>query len=241
MTFIQLLNKILQPTKLQIWKQSKYRPIFGLDWVQDANGILKARGLKARVIADIGANRGQTSKRLARGFPDAELHCFEPTPSSCEVLRKNMERFPNAKAHQLAFGPERKVARFFVRQHHEESSFLGLEDAEPAGTDSIDVEMRSLDEYVPSVGWDAINVLKINAEGYDLLILQGGRELLKAGKIHLILTEMIFKSHYDGQGSYMDQLAFMAESGYSLVGLYETASASTGESLWSNGLYVKNH
>lgn len=240
MTFIQFINRILQPTKIQIWKQSKYRPIFGLDWVQDANAILKARGLTPRIIADIGANRGQTSKRLARGFPDAELHCFEPTPSSYDVLKKNMERFPNARAHQLAFGPERKVARFFVRQHHEESSFLGLEDAEPDGTKSIDVEMRSLDEYVPSLGWDAINVLKINAEGYDLLILQGGRQLLKLGKIHLIFTEMIFKTHYDGQGSYMDQLAFMAESGYSLIGLYETASCSTGDSLWSNGLFAKN-
>lgn len=239
MTFIQLVNKILQPTKIQFLKRSKYRPIFGLDWIQDANAILNARGLTPRVVVDIGANRGQTSKRLARGFPGAELHCFEPNPASFSALQENMKRFPNAVAHPFAFGPERKVARFFVRRHHEESSFLSLEEAEPDGTESIDMEMRNLDEYVPSVGWDAVNVLKINAEGYDLLILQGGRELLKAGRIHLIFTEMIFKSHYEGQGSYMEQLEFMANHGYSLVGFYETASLATGESLWTNGLFVK--
>jgi len=240
MTFIKLLNKLLQPTKIQVWKRSKYRPVFGLDWIQDANDILKARQLQPRVVMDIGANRGQTSKRLVRGFLGAQIHCYEPTPSSFEVLRKNMERFPHATAHQLAFGPERKMGKFFVRQHHEESSFLGLEDAEPEGTQAIDIEMRSLDEYVSGQGWDAINVLKINAEGYDLAILQGGSGLLKSGRIHLIFTEMIFKSHYDGQGSYMDQLAFMTENSYSLVGFYETASCATGESLWSNGLFVKN-
>ncbi len=240
MTFIKLLNKLLHATGLQVWKKSKYRPVYGLDWIQDAQDILYARGLQPSLIMDIGANRGQTSKRLARGFPSAQVHCFEPAPSSCEVLRANMQCFPNATAHQLAFGPERKMGRFFVRKHHEESSFLGLEDAEAEGTQAIDIEMRSLDEYVPDKGWDAVDVLKINAEGYDLVILQGGRQLLEAGRIHLIFTEMIFKSHYDGQGSYMDQLAFMAECGYSLVGLYETASAPTGESMWSNGLFVKN-
>jgi hypothetical protein len=48
--------------------------------------------------------------------------------------------------------------------------------------------MRQLDEYVPSMGWSDVHVLKINAEGYDFAILNGGRELLQAGKIHLIFT-----------------------------------------------------
>jgi FkbM family methyltransferase len=240
-TFIQLLNKLLRPAGVQICKKSKYRAVFGLDWIDDAADILKARGITPRIIMDIGANRGQTSKRLARGFPQAEVHCYEPTPASCEVLKRNLEKFPHAKAHALAFGPEKKMARFFLRAHHETNSFLQLEEPEAGSSpDSfIDVEMQCLDDYVPRQGWSDVHVLKINAEGYDLAILKGGSKLLKEGKIHLIFTEMNFKQLYQGQGGFTELHDFLGQLGYTLVGCYETASTATGESLWSNGLYVK--
>jgi FkbM family methyltransferase len=239
MTINRFLNQILRPFDVQFCRMTKYRPVFGLDWIDDANDILKARGAKPAIVMDIGANRGQTSKRLSRGFSGAQVHCYEPNPASHAVLKENLARFSNAQAHLLAFGPQRQMGRFYLRAHHEESSFLNLEAAEAAGTESVDIEMRALDEYVAEKGWDAVNVLKINAEGYDLAVLRGGRGLLDSGRIHLIFTEMLFRSQYTGQGSYMDTLAFLTECGYSLVGFYETASTPTGESLWSNGLFVK--
>lgn len=242
MTFVQLFNKLLRPLGAQVCKKSKYRPFYGLDWIEDAADILKARGITPRIVMDIGANRGQTSKRLARGFPQAEVHCFEPTPASCQVLTQKMKPFANARIHPHAFGPEKKTARFFLREHHETNSFLQLEQPEPgAGREtSIEVEMRQLDEYVPSMSWSDVHVLKINAEGYDLAILNGGRELLTAGKIHLIFTEMNFKELYQGQGGFIDLHAYLSGLGYTLFGCYEFATLTTGESLWSNGLYVKS-
>ena len=243
MTFLNILNKLLRPLGAQVCKKSRYRPLFGIDWIDDASDILAARGISARIVMDIGANRGQTSKRLARGFPSAEVHCFEPTPSSFQVLEARMKRFPNAKVHPIAFGPERKTARFFLRDHHESNSFLKLCEGEVGGAveKCIDVEMRNLDEFVLDQGWGNVHVLKINAEGYDLDILKGGRALLCSGKIHLIFTEMNYKQLYRGQGGFLDLHSFLSEANFSLVGCYETASSSTGESLWSNGLYVKNH
>lgn len=58
MTFIKLVNKLLCPTGVQICKRAKYRPVYGLDWIQDASDILKARGHKPSIVMDIGANRG---------------------------------------------------------------------------------------------------------------------------------------------------------------------------------------
>jgi len=242
MTSIQFFNKLLRPLGVQLCKKTKYRPLHGLDWIEDAAEILKARGIAPSIVMDIGANRGQTSKRLACGFPQAAVHCYEPTPASCQILNERMRRFPNAKVHSHAFGPEKKTARFFLRDHHETNSFLQLEDpVSGAGPESsIEVEMRQLDEYVPSMGWSDVHVLKINAEGYDLAILNGGRELLEAGKIHLIFTEMNFKQLYQDQGGFLDLHAYLSGLGYSLVGCYETASLPTGESMWSNGLYVKS-
>ena len=241
MTFIQCLNKLLRPLGAQICKRNKYRPVYGLDWIDDAADILLARGIIPRIIMDIGANRGQTSKRLARCFSQAEVHCFEPTPASCDVLRRNMERFPNATAHALAFGPKKKMARFFLRDHHETNSFLQLEKPEPgSGPESvIEVEMQQLDDYVPTQNWNDVHVLKINAEGYDLEILKGGRSLLEQGKIHLIFTQMNYEQLYENQGGFLELHSFLTDQKYSLVGCYETASKPTGESLWSNGLYVK--
>lgn len=242
MTFVQFFNKCLRPVGFQLCKKNKYRPIYGLDWIDDAADILKARGIPPRIVMDIGANRGQTSKRLARGFPQAEVHCYEPTPASRQVLVERMRRFSNAKIHGHAFGPERKMGRFFLRDHHESNSFLQLEEGQaPSGAEEfIEVEMRQLDEYVPDMGWKDVHVLKINAEGYDLAILKGGHKLLAEGGIHLIFTEVNFKQLYQGQGGFLDMHSYLCGLGYSLVGCYETASLPTGESAWSNGLYVKS-
>ena len=104
----------------------------------------------------------------------------------------------------------------------------------------VEVEMQRLDDYVLAQGWSDVHVLKINAEGYDLEILKRGRQLLSSGGIHMLFTKMIHQQLYQRQGGFLDLHAFLTSLDYSLFGCYETASASTGESCWSNGLYVKS-
>jgi hypothetical protein len=49
-------------------KKAKFRRVFGLDWIVDALDILKACGISAGIVMDVGASCGQKSKRLARAF-----------------------------------------------------------------------------------------------------------------------------------------------------------------------------
>ncbi len=241
MTLIRFINSLLRPTGLQLCKKSKYRLVYGNDWIDDALEILHVRGVVPRIVMDIGANRGQTSKRLARAAPGAEVHCFEPTPASREVLQHKLSVFPNVRVHPLAFGREDGTAKFYLRAHHESNSFLqlktGAKDAPPE--ESIDVEVRSLDSFAASSGWSDVHVLKINAEGFDLEILKGGGQMLAEGRIHLIFVEINFDELYDGQGGFLELHTYLSGLDYSLVGCYETASSGMGETMWTNGLYVK--
>lgn len=239
MTIIGFANRLLCRCSLGLVKARPGTKTLGIDWVEDAGTLLG----RVETIFDIGANRGQTSKRLARRFPEAQLHCFEPTPQSFLVLKERLQQVSrNAHCHQLAFGAADKQAAFQLREHHEANSFLNTESSVQETNAKLrpvkfeTVEMRSLDRYCQDL--PQLDILKINAEGYDLEILKGGASLLEARRIRLILAEVLFQPLFVGQPDPGDFLAFLKPRGYHLAGLYEPAYHPSGCLLWAQGLFL---
>src|SRR5215475_13599605 len=54
-----------------------------------------------RVVFDVGANCGATTVHLARHYPDAQVHAFEPGSRARAYLERNVAAFPNALVHPV--------------------------------------------------------------------------------------------------------------------------------------------
>ncbi|MBN1464394.1 FkbM family methyltransferase [candidate division KSB1 bacterium] len=159
-----------------------------LELIQDMNCFM-----------DIGANIGYYSLMAARLNPRITVHAFEPLPSAFLFLQKNIElnQLNNITAYRLALSDRAGEAEFFATKmakamylEHHISGTSNLARAKDSFSEAIKVNTQTLDSFVKDYSIRAVDLLKLDTEGTENLILNGGRELI-AEKKPIIISEIL--------------------------------------------------
>jgi FkbM family methyltransferase len=121
-----------------------------------------------RTAVDIGAHIGTWTYNLAPLFET--VRAFEPMAEHRDCLAMNIEA-PNVIIYPLALGPERGSVRM-------QTSGISTGDTwvDPSGPGDID--MHPLDAFE----WKDIDLIKVDAEGYEEHILRGARQTIIASR-----------------------------------------------------------
>lgn len=141
-----------------------------------------------RTIFDVGGNFGQTALHLAAAFPKAHVYSFEPVPSSFQRLQKSAAHYPAISPFNLAIGDQAGVLPIHVTPNAETNTFL----AHAGSTDSLDVPMETLDDFTAAHHIETIDLLKIDVEGYELMVLKGAETLLSRQAVRYLYAECVF-------------------------------------------------
>jgi Methyltransferase FkbM domain len=104
--------------------------------------------------------------------------------------------------------------------------------------ETIEVEVITLDEFVAGTDMSAIDILKLDIQGGELMALRGAMRLLEAGNVSLIYTEVMFIPHYDGEPLFYEIWSFLEQFGYSLFDIYNTVTATNGQLRYGDALFV---
>jgi len=126
-----------------------------------------------RHAVDIGAHCGLWSRVLERVFP--RVTAFEPVPEHIECLHANTG---NTLVHPVALGKETGTARMSSPTSNSGNAAIC-----PNG--DIEVSLRALDSYELS----EIDFLKMDCEGYEYSVLQGGLETIKRNRPAIIIEQ----------------------------------------------------
>ncbi|MGH9611841.1 MAG: FkbM family methyltransferase, partial [Bryobacteraceae bacterium] len=138
-------------------------------------------------FVDIGANIGTHTLTAASRVQDSgHVYSFEPTPSTCGILRTNATIngfIGRVVIQELAVSDKRGTAKLWTGDVCGHNTLFGSEaDPRPA----ITVSTISLDEALAGV--PIIDFIKIDAEGAEPFILRGMREILSRNpKLELAL------------------------------------------------------
>jgi FkbM family methyltransferase len=161
------------------------------------------------IFVDIGANCGYWSAyALARVGRSGEVHAFEPVPHYFAFVRRLAELNPDHRvfANNVACGARAGRCPMTVVPPRPEnfdnydtnigSSSLqpGFLDHDKALTETIDVEVVRLDEYLrdKAIDPERIGLVKIDVEGFESAVFDGMEELLtKAGRKVPVLCEIL--------------------------------------------------
>ena len=114
----------------------------------------------------------------------------------------------------------------------------GRPNPQPKGT--LEVATISLDSFVGAQQLGAVDILKFDIQGGELMALQGATGLLRSGKTALIYTEVFFVPHYEGAPVFHDISALLAGFGYSLFDLYDLHRAGNGQIRYADALFVSS-
>lgn len=204
------------------------------------NELLKGN---AKVIFDVGANRGDTTAEYARLFPKAVIHAFEPYPEACECFRSKHSQNKQVRLNQCALSNALGSARLNINRSIDTNSLLtsseiGLNSdrhCETLGT--LDVPTETLDSYCRNQGINEIDILKMDVQGSELSILKGAKDYLKDGRIKLIYTEAFFECQYVDQPLFDTIFGFLRQYGFVLQDIYDPFYSST-QLVWCDAIFL---
>ena len=138
-----------------------------------------------RVILDVGANCGAASVYFSACYPDAEIHAFEPSPSTFEVLAGNAARRANVTPHNI--GLHRTDQQLPLYRGDVDSVTASVFPRGSNAAESELVTLRSASAWLAEQGIDRVDILKVDVEGCELEVLDSLRTLLPS--IRLLYVE----------------------------------------------------
>lgn len=201
----QLIRRILN------WGGYDLRRIgFGRDLMD----FIRARDIET--VLDVGANVGQFGESLrAKGYR-GKIISFEPVPSVFQVLAVKASADGNWEANNFALGAKPGTATINVAEMSEFSSMLPFtgaaarhdRQASVAGCETI--EVRTLDDVYPYARTNVL--LKLDTQGYEKPVLEGGRSVLPMLKG--VLMELPIVHLYEGTWQLHQAIEFMADAGF---------------------------
>jgi FkbM family methyltransferase len=143
----------------------------------------------AKVVFDIGANRGQWTHRALEINPNAEYHCFEPGTAAYQVLAAR--NFPaNVLPRPFGLGDApREMMLHIYDSGDEANSLYSREGLDLHASQQATVWIDTLDDYCEQNGVEYIDFAKIDVEGHEFSVLRGAERMLTTGRIGVVQFE----------------------------------------------------
>lgn len=191
---------------------------------------------------DIGANIGLMTFNILAEVPHARIVAFEPGLHQANLLEKNVTvncLSDRVRLVRTALSNHIGTAEFSVhRSRH--ASGDGFFDTYRAGrTKTIEVQVTTLDNWWHAAGRPQVDAAKIDTEGAELWVLEGGRAMLD--QCHPVV---IFELHPKNIQVYpyqaVDILRFFRQHNYSVRTMMgaEVSEDNLGQYLESSNDYV---
>jgi FkbM family methyltransferase len=190
---------------------------------------LQRLGFSPKYIIDVGANRGIWTREALKHFPDARYTLVEPQDhlkSHVQDLLANTGKIQwinagvadKSGSMPMSIAPRDDSTTFVLTDRHGRTT----------GSQVRPVAVMTLDEIVSSGGAGIPDMVKIDAEGFDLKVLRGASSLL--GKTDVFLAEAEVCGNYEN--SVAEVIQFMAHAGYRLIDITDLARSPKHGVLW---------
>ena len=163
------------------------------------------------LVLDIGANIGLHTVRWCRALPSARVFAAEPVPRNQLLLERNIVKNGISDRVQIvpaAFGAEQGSATIFESADGAYSS-TSQTNAEPVLA-RHDVPRVTLDSFVAERSIAHVDLVKIDVEGDEFSVLEGGRATIErdAPTIFVEISEAHSRERAD------DRIATLIAAGY---------------------------
>ena len=150
----------------------KLRNYVEFDCLRELTGLIPEHG----VVLDIGANIGNHSVYWSKYSKADVIHGFEPVPQTFSILERNIAlNGLEGKVSCHNFGLGKESSRGSIAQFDEGNIGGTKIAADSEGTLTI----RSLDEWAGTQNLDRVDFVKIDVEGFEIFVIEGGLETLK--------------------------------------------------------------
>lgn len=180
------------------------------------------------VIFDIGAHHGETALRFGALFKEAKILSFEPFLDSFKILEEKSRVLNNIELFNFGFLDTTGEKEFYLNSGSPTNSTKKLSiKASDTWNQRFDelqkvtLRFRDLDSFVQEKGISKIDLLKIDVQGAEYEVLNGGKKLFRKGLINLVYLEIIMGETYLNQTKLSSYFKFFEDYNFKLYGVYD--------------------
>jgi FkbM family methyltransferase len=174
-----------------VYFPARWSRYFEKDYESENIRFLKDHIAPGAVVFDVGAHLGLMSVIASQlATESGKVYAFEPSPATHRLLQKVI-RLNSGYAPILPFAlaiTNQKGQLKFYESEVPGSNSNSLVEKHHANRVAIEIPCTSLDEFVKEEQITNVSMIKIDAEGSELEVLQGARQLLLTQKPKLILA-----------------------------------------------------
>ncbi len=201
-----------------VFRKRHYKFLENLSWnhipAEEGELLLMPYFLeKDALFFDIGANTGIYTSFAQKFIPAGSVYAFEPIP---ELYTRLRYMFRKSNIYKMAFSNEISEKRFKIPsisgKEFKSRGTLNLTYKENDETRSrvIDVHTDTIDSFVKKKNIPRIGFIKMDVEGHEFQVIEGGSETLKKQKP--VLQIEIEQRHY--QRDISEIIEFINKIGY---------------------------
>lgn len=207
---------------------------------------LRLAGDPIATIFEVGAADGRDTRAYAERCTKAIVHAFEPLPENFTKLRAVAEQELRIVPVNMAVSSKAGTASFHVAALPDASSLFSARstgstfDKYTSEKDVIEVSVITLDEYCEREKVNSIDILKMDAQGAELGILNGAENIIRKKGVKVIYTEVNFMRIYNGSCQFHEVTAYLEQFNYRLHAIYNQHHNQFGRLAWADAIYLPN-
>jgi FkbM family methyltransferase len=180
-------------------------------------------------IVDVGANRGNWTRTAVKYFPQARFTMFEPQEKMRQEVA-DLLTLPGIEFHCMGAGPVNSTMHLSQHDRDDSHTFaLTSQQAMDFGYPQIKVPVVALDEFFKGKGMPKVDILKIDAEGWDLEVLKGARRTAEAAGI-VLMEASILNPLFPNTAE--EVIGAMSRLGFSLFDITDLNRTTRDGALW---------
>jgi FkbM family methyltransferase len=221
----RILHRVKDTTGYRLLRTKR----LGVDWIDDATRIARQgwhpKFTSLDTIFDVGANIGQTARKLTDRTQAKQIFSFEPVPSTYAQLKANTADMPHVRCFDYGLSDVNDSAKINVYGHSvlastcDQSPIMSTDSESFQRTETI--QLRTLDSVCDEHDINRIDILKTDTEGADLRTIDGAKKMLSQKRIGFVIFEFYCPtSEQTDNGTLFPVNALLASHGYRLVSFY---------------------
>ncbi|KAM3098416.1 FkbM family methyltransferase [Phormidesmis sp. 146-12] len=146
------------------------------------------------VVIDVGANVGEYSNKVRRLSQTAKIYAFEPHPITFEKLSDQASQHHYTAINAACSDIQGKLKLYDYQGDQSGSTHASLyqdviSNIHKGASESWEVDVITLDEFIQHSNLDHIRLLKVDTEGNELKVLLGTQQTLKQRNIDMVQFE----------------------------------------------------
>src|SRR5262249_29707909 len=180
-----------------------------------------------KTVFDVGANPGQFARAIHEVLTDAYIYSFEPLADCFAELQRTMSGVRIFRAFNTALAEKDGGAEFYRSSWSPSSSLLPMQDLHKqnfpftAGESKENVRGRRPDDFAEEVKIEEEILVKLDVQGAEDKVIEGGKELIRRAKILIVETSM--DSLYKGQPLFAEIFKLLEALGFRYKGALSQA------------------